>query len=132
MLRDARLSPEATGVLVFILSHPPDWNFTLEWLQKQRGISRKLAQHTVRETLKAGYCKRWRGKRPDGTWRPYEYTFTDDPQVPNGPVDYEPRDQKPRGGKRTSTKKGKRTKKEEVFKEDPRVGGYARDDGRGG
>lgn len=56
MLRDRRLSLEATGALVFILSLTPDWQFSLEWLCKTRRIGRDKGQRIIRELVVLGYC----------------------------------------------------------------------------
>lgn len=92
MLRDERLSNEELGVLVFILSHPPDWKFSLPWLARVRKIGRHKAQKFIRTYISAGYCVRQRARKEDGRLGAYEYIFSDlpGPQAGNGPVDHGP------------------------------------------
>jgi hypothetical protein len=91
MLRDKRLSIDARGTLCFILSHPADWKFSVEWLAREIGVGRQKAQRIVRDLVAHGYCKR--GQKRDGRGRMsvIEYEFTDEkdtsaPQVEKQPT----------------------------------------------
>lgn len=81
MIRDGRLSWEARAVLSFILSFPSDWQFSLGWFCRETNTGRDKARRVVRELAAAGYCARSRTRKNDGTLGPYEYVFTDEPDV---------------------------------------------------
>jgi DNA-binding MarR family transcriptional regulator len=85
MLQDERLSPEATHILVFVLSLPITWIFNLGWVASKRRMGRDRARRAVRELESHGYCQRRRGRGKDGRLRGYEYFFTDEPQHLAGP-----------------------------------------------
>lgn len=80
MLQDERMSPEATHILVFVLSLPIDWRFNLPWIAKRRKLGRDRAQRAIRELQQLGYCRREQTRDSDGKMGAYEYVFTDDPQ----------------------------------------------------
>lgn len=90
MLQDERLSPEATHILVFVLSLPITWRFNLQWVAGRRRMGRDRAQRAVRELQLLGYCQRRRAREEDGRLGGYEYVFTDEPQHLVGP---QPEDQ---------------------------------------
>lgn len=59
--RDKRLSFRARGLLVLMLSYPPDWNFNRDWLAAQtdgEGVS--AVRTALQELEKAGYLYRRR------------------------------------------------------------------------
>ena len=58
MLQDEQLSPEATHVLVFVLSLPINWKFNLPWVASKRRLGRDRAQRAIRELEMLGYCQR--------------------------------------------------------------------------
>ena len=53
--RDERLSIEARGLLVFMLSMSDDWNFSINGLVSQTGSNRKMILRLVKELKAAGY-----------------------------------------------------------------------------
>lgn len=79
MARDKRLSGEARGSMLMILSYPDDWEFTIGWFAEEMGFGRDKARTVLRELAAHGYCKRRRTRSADGTLGPYEYIFSDDP-----------------------------------------------------
>lgn len=81
MLQNPKLRNDALGVLVFILSHPEDWHFEVEWLCRERKLGRDKAKRVIAEIISAGYCHRVRPRNADGTLGPYEYVFSDDPET---------------------------------------------------
>jgi hypothetical protein len=68
MLRDKRLSLEARGALAFILSHPADWRFSLEWLCREQGVGRDKVRRLIREMVSADYCIRSQERTASGSW----------------------------------------------------------------
>lgn len=105
MLRDSRLSIEARGTLSFILSHPVDWKFNIEWLGREIGVGRQKAQRIVRDLVEHGYCIRHQHRDGRGRLGLIEYEFSDEPnriapQVENQPTDTQhlvsPQDDLPR------------------------------------
>lgn len=91
MIRDGRLSWEARMILVFILSFPENWEFTLSWLLKQPpGFGRDRANRLIGELVDIGYCRRDRKRNGDGTLGAYEYVFYDEISSHWNPVTGEP------------------------------------------
>lgn len=88
MLQDKNLGNEALGVLAFILSHPEDWRFEIEWLCRERDLGRDKARRIIGEVISAGYCHRVRPRNSDGTLGAYEYVFSGDPEVIAGLASY--------------------------------------------
>ena len=80
MLRDQGLSIEARGTLGFILSHPQDWKFSLDWLARQIGTGRDKTQRIVRELVENGYCVREQNRDERGRLGPVMYAFSDEPE----------------------------------------------------
>jgi hypothetical protein len=125
MLQDPRLSLEAKGALVFVLSHPIDWTFTQEWLTTVCRIGRQKAQSIVREWIEYGYCWRQQGREATGRHGAYEYLFSDQPReevepaprVENRTAVAAPRVEKPlsgstAGGETATTKETKEQRKQ--------------------
>jgi hypothetical protein len=84
MLRDKRLSLEARGVLAFILSHPSDWHFSMDWLCREQGVGRDKARRIIKEHVAFGYCVRSQERTATGSWGAITYTFTDEPEAIEG------------------------------------------------
>ena len=53
--RDERLTLEARGLLVFMLSMSDEWNFSINGLVSQTGSNRKMILRLVKELKAAGY-----------------------------------------------------------------------------
>lgn len=75
MLQDSSISDEARGVLCRALSRPLDWRFSM----RQVGNAGK-GYRICRELILAGYVRRTRERKADGTLGRIEFEFTD---VPN-------------------------------------------------
>ena len=77
LAHDARLSWEARGFLVYLLSLPDDWNFNIKGLVSQTGTKKDVILRLVKELKEAGYIsiKQETGKRgvfTVKTWEIYE------------------------------------------------------------
>ena len=75
--RDSRLSFEARGLLVFMLSMSDDWNFSVKGLMSQTGLKRSIVIRLVKELKDAGYISQdvehgKGGKFTATTWQIYE------------------------------------------------------------
>ncbi len=65
--QDRRLSLRARGVLLFVLSLPPEQHFTAKWLESQVPEGREAVRAALRELEMHGYLRRERTSR-GGTW----------------------------------------------------------------
>ena len=75
--RDDRLSLEARGLLIFMLSMSDDWNFSVKGLMSQTGLKRSVILRIVKELRDAGYIAYNQehekgGKFTAKTWEIYE------------------------------------------------------------
>jgi len=61
-LRDPRLTPEALGVLVSLLSRPEDWTVRAAKIRHDFNIGKVVQQRIFRELEKAGYLVREKEK----------------------------------------------------------------------
>ena len=80
VLRNVNLSFEARGFLVYLLSFPDDWSFTVRGLVKQTGVSKSTILRLMNELKASGYIKLEKHKDKDGrftssSWHIYEGTF---------------------------------------------------------
>lgn len=67
-VNDARLSTEALGMLVYILSKPDNWIIMNDELQKRFRLGRKKFDRILAELKTAGYVQRQRGRANDGSF----------------------------------------------------------------
>ena len=79
MIRDKRLSRDARLSLIFILSHPTDWNLSAEWLSRELNMGRDKTYKCVQELIAHGYCIRRQLRDAAGKHGSVEYFFTDEP-----------------------------------------------------
>ena len=56
-LNDGRLTFEALGLLVYLLSRPDHWQVQLEHLRQRGGLGREKGQALMRELIECGYRK---------------------------------------------------------------------------
>ena len=85
--QDRRLSLRARGILLFILSLPPDHHFTSEWLGTQVLEGRDAIRSALRELETCGYYRRTRRSNGRGQWT-WEQVISDSPLTePAGPGD---------------------------------------------
>lgn len=77
LARDSRLSLEARGLLVLMLSMSDDWNFSVKGLMTQTGLKRSVVIRLTKELKTAGYITYKVEKGKGGiftatTWEIYE------------------------------------------------------------
>ncbi len=72
MAQDKSISPKAKGVLLYLLSLPPDWKIYHSQLQEALGIGEDYLNSAMEELIKTGYAERTR-KRVNGIFQPYKY-----------------------------------------------------------
>src|ERR1700716_3316443 len=90
IFEDRCLSIAAKGLLVYLLSRPPNWTVRHDQLQYTLRIGRKMLNKIVRELAEAGYLDRdeYQGRDDHNRFMPYDYTIRDipEPTVADAPV----------------------------------------------
>jgi hypothetical protein len=67
-IRDPRLSLDALGLLVKLISRPPNWEVRPYQLQQECSIGRDKLRRLLAELENAGFLVRIKSRRSDGTW----------------------------------------------------------------
>ncbi|MEL4285004.1 hypothetical protein AAEI02_10225 [Shewanella xiamenensis] len=67
-IRDQRLSLDALGLLVKLISRPPNWEVRPYQLQKECSIGRDKLRRLLCELEDSGYLVRTKVRKHDGTW----------------------------------------------------------------
>ncbi|OZC35051.1 hypothetical protein B9Q17_07495 [Marinobacter vinifirmus] len=67
-IRDPRLSLDALGLLVKLISRPPNWEVRPYQLQQECAIGRDKLRRLLAELESSGYLVRIKSRRSDGTW----------------------------------------------------------------
>jgi hypothetical protein len=75
--QDRRLTAAARGIILYVLSLPPDAHFTQEWLADQLPDGRKAVRAAMRNLEQAGYFQRTRTS--DGKTWTWDQVITDAP-----------------------------------------------------
>jgi len=87
VLRDDALSYRARGLLVYLLSQPPEWTISSNRLAIESGEGRDAVRTALRELMCVGYLNLDRRQDDRGLWASH-YTVTDTPwYFDPGPVD---------------------------------------------
>lgn len=122
LLRDARLSFKARGVLAMCLSMPPEWKVYRNWLVEQGKEGREAVQGALQELEQHGYVKyievRRGGQFVSSVWEFHEVPVSDRTNRTNWT--YPPLNGKPSNGKPSTGNPSpkKDCKKEETQKEE--------------
>ena len=80
MLHDKNLSPQAKGMLCYLLSLPKNWKIYHGQLQSALNCGKKLIQNTMIELIEAGYAMREKVRQVDGQFMPYKYFISEKPK----------------------------------------------------
>lgn len=80
-LQDTRLSLKAKGLLSLILSLPEDWDYTIPGLAARCRDGKDAVRSCLDELGEAGYIRRGRTRREDGTYGGNEYVVYEHPQA---------------------------------------------------
>jgi hypothetical protein len=84
--QDPTISPNAKGILIYLLSLPPTWKVYHSQLQKALGVGEHYINSAMEELMKAGYAERSREK-VQGKFQPYRYVFRQIKKcLPNGKI----------------------------------------------
>jgi hypothetical protein len=98
IFEDQRISIGAKGLLVYLLSRPPNWSVQHKQLQRALGIGRKLLTKLLNELAEAGYVDRdeYQGRDELNRFMPYDYTVRDipEPRVTDAPAALHPEPQR--------------------------------------
>lgn len=87
VIRDELLSYRARGLLVYLLSQPPDWQVSSARLSIESGEGRDAIRRALRELIDVGYLALTKEQDAGGRWVSH-YTVTSTPwYFPLEPVD---------------------------------------------
>lgn len=95
ILRDARLSLKAKGLLVTILGLPDDWDFTVSGITKTLKEGRESIASGIAELMEYGYCSRTNERNEAGQYLGYDYTFYETPMSTEAPTAESPTTENP-------------------------------------
>lgn len=79
-IRDANLSYKATGIWVFLVSHPKDWKVNLSHLSNSKADGRDSVLSGLSELYEAGYLLYLRWRDAEGLWSS-RYIVFETPQL---------------------------------------------------
>jgi hypothetical protein len=90
VLNDTRLCADSLGLLVYLLSRPPNWVAKPEQLQQRFDYGRDKIYGLVNRLAEIGYIKKYRNRGDDGVFTSYTYEITDlaepkSPPLPENP-----------------------------------------------
>ena len=89
-LRDTRLSFEMLGFLTYMLDKPPDWEFTISGMAKERGVGLAQVRRLVGLLEKAGYLLREQAHDDGGKFAKNVYVRQEKPPLSRNQYDGEP------------------------------------------
>ena len=78
-INDDRLSYKATGLLIYLLSKPDDWQTYISQLSKAKKEGKDAVMTGLNELIKYGYITRQKTKDKKGKFSGYDYTVYDTP-----------------------------------------------------
>lgn len=125
LLQDQRLSCRDRGLLVWMLSKPPDWSFSKKSIEAELAKDGESSiQAGMKSLQKAGYLKIDRKRQERGKLSVAVWTVFDCPQLENQSVDNSPQLDFPQLDNAAYTKK--ELKKERRLRPPQRAGGSQR------
>lgn len=89
-IRDTRLSFEMLGFLTYMLDKPPDWEFTISGMAKERGVGLAQVRRLVGLLEKAGYLLREQTHDDGGKFAKNVYVLQERPPLSRNQYDGEP------------------------------------------
>ena len=89
-IRDTRLSFEMLGFLTYMLDKPPDWEFTISGMAKERGVGLAQVRRLVGLLEKAGYLLREQANDDGGKFAKNVYVLQEKPPLSRNQYDGEP------------------------------------------
>lgn len=81
LLQDHTLSFHALGLLVYLLSLPPNWRISPQTIATERKKNVETIRKWVAELIDRGYCRRYQERSDDGTLSETVYEFSEYPQI---------------------------------------------------
>lgn len=79
-IKEASLSAEALGVLLYLYSQPDDWRLSHKDLMRRFGFGRDKAFTIIKELRSAGYITKSPLRAPTGCIIGWEFLVDDQPQ----------------------------------------------------
>lgn len=89
-IRDTRLSFEMLGFLTYMLDKPPDWEFTISGMAKERGVGLAQVRRLVGLLEEAGYLLREQAHDDGGKFAKNVYVLQEKPPLSRNQYDGEP------------------------------------------
>lgn len=80
LLRNKELSLKALGLLVYLLSFPPDWKIYADFIIKERKEGEFSIYNTIKELIEKGYIKHYQERNEKGIFGAYVYEVFSEPQ----------------------------------------------------
>jgi hypothetical protein len=87
-VRDPRLSLDALGLLLRLVSRPPNWETRPKSVMRECGIGDSRWRRLSGELVRAGYLTREQERQEDGTWQ-WVYTVYQESQNPEDEENHE-------------------------------------------
>lgn len=84
-IRDKRLSFEMLGFLVYMLDKPPDWEFTIAGMAKERGVGKDTVRRLVGRLEEVGYLLREQSHDDGGRFAANTYVLQEKPPLSENP-----------------------------------------------
>ena len=79
LIQDSRLSFEARALMVFMLSLPDDWSFSIKGLASQTGLAERKVMELVKELKKLGYIEQRSRRSSRGVIEGWEWYIHEEP-----------------------------------------------------
>lgn len=80
-IRDRRLSFEMLGFLTYMLDKPPDWEFTISGMAKERGVGKDTVRRLVGRLEEVGYLMREQSHDGSGRFSANTYVLQEKPPL---------------------------------------------------
>lgn len=81
LIQNFIVSLEARGLLVYLLSLPPDWKLNIKDLSKKNNLGENKIRKLVNELIECKYIIRVQDRVKNGTFKSFDYFIYDTPQT---------------------------------------------------